>query len=37
MWDGGGGGGAGGPALGYGAMLGIPEVFVPAGFAGPHL
>jgi amidase len=30
---GGGGGGAGGPALGYGAMLGIPEVFVPAGFA----
>jgi amidase len=29
----GGGGGAGGPALGYGAMLGIPEVFVPAGFA----
>jgi Asp-tRNA(Asn)/Glu-tRNA(Gln) amidotransferase A subunit family amidase len=22
-----------GPALGYGAMLGIPEVFVPAGFA----
>ncbi|HEY3515566.1 MAG TPA: amidase family protein [Gammaproteobacteria bacterium] len=32
---GGGGGGrdVGGPALGYGAMLGIPEVFVPAGFA----
>jgi amidase len=30
---GGGGGGSGGPALGYGAMLGIPEVFVPAGFA----
>ena len=30
---GGGGGGAGGPAFGYGAMLGIPEVFVPAGFA----
>jgi len=32
---GGGGGGrdGGGPALGYGAMLGIPEVFVPAGFA----
>jgi Asp-tRNA(Asn)/Glu-tRNA(Gln) amidotransferase A subunit family amidase len=29
----GGGGGAGGPAFGYGAMLGIPEVFVPAGFA----
>ena len=30
---GGGGGGAGGPAFGYGAMLGIPEVFIPAGFA----
>ena len=30
---GGGGGGEGGPAFGYGAMLGIPEVFVPAGFA----
>jgi amidase len=30
---GGGGGRDGGPALGYGAMLGIPEVFVPAGFA----
>jgi len=30
---GGGGGDRGGPALGYGAMLGIPEVFVPAGFA----
>jgi hypothetical protein len=30
---GGGGGGSGGPAFGYGAMLGIPEVFVPAGFA----
>lgn len=30
---GGGGGGTGGPAFGYGAMLGIPEVFVPAGFA----
>jgi amidase len=30
----GGGGGDGGPAFGYGAMLGIPEVFVPAGFAG---
>jgi amidase len=29
----GGGGGDRGPALGYGAMLGIPEVFVPAGFA----
>ncbi|HZF31584.1 MAG TPA: amidase family protein [Gammaproteobacteria bacterium] len=30
---GGGGGADRGPALGYGAMLGIPEVFVPAGFA----
>lgn len=30
---GGGGGGARGPAFGYGAMLGIPEVFIPAGFA----
>jgi hypothetical protein len=30
---GGRGGGTGAPALGYGAMLGIPEVFVPAGFA----
>jgi amidase len=29
----GGGGGGDGPAFGYGAMLGIPEVFVPAGFA----
>ncbi len=28
-----GGGGGGGPAFGYGAMLGIPEAFVPAGFA----
>jgi len=30
---GGGGGDRDGPAFGYGAMLGIPEVFVPAGFA----
>jgi amidase len=29
----GGGGAVGSPAFGYGAMLGIPEVFVPAGFA----
>ncbi|HVS25137.1 MAG TPA: amidase family protein [Gammaproteobacteria bacterium] len=29
-----GGGGGGGLGFGYGAMLGIPEVFVPAGFAG---
>jgi Asp-tRNA(Asn)/Glu-tRNA(Gln) amidotransferase A subunit family amidase len=27
------GGGGGGGGFGYGAMLGIPEVFVPAGFA----
>jgi len=29
----GGAGGGRGPGFGYGAMLGIPEVFVPAGFA----